>query len=132
MASIDSFIVEVATDWNYANPGLPPFDTGDRINTEDKIDAWIPTVAGCRFDKSGKNWQHYLTLRRLRNEWDQHDKASIRTITIDQLAEIGNLFNTGIAGVLFDLHVLTKRRVPAKIVKYKYFPGLFVVTVQGG
>ena len=131
IASIDSFLVEVATDWNYNHPAMPPFDLADhRLNTEGRIDEWIPTITGSRLEKSGRNWQDYVTLRRRRNAWDQHDKDPCRTISLEELAEIGNLFGTGVAGVLFDLHALTQRRVPSKIVKFKYFPGFFVVTEQ--
>jgi hypothetical protein len=33
---------------------------------------------------------------------------------------------------LFNLHVLAKRRVPSRIIKYRYFPGFLVQAVQVG
>jgi hypothetical protein len=41
------------------------------------------------------------------------------------LAEVGNLFATGIAGLLFDLYLRASRNVPVDIIRFKYFSGFY-------
>jgi hypothetical protein len=58
IASIDSFLVEVATDLNYNHPAMPPFDLADhRLNTEDRIESGYPLSRGLALrslDETGK------------------------------------------------------------------------------
>ncbi len=127
LASIDSFLVELATTWNQAHPDLAQFDlVNDRLNAAERIDQWIPTITGSRYDKSVQSWQEYTRLRAFRNEWDQHNKSTGRAISLRDLAAVGTAFGPGVAGVLFTLHVMSQRKVPIRIIRFKYFPGFYV------
>jgi hypothetical protein len=126
ISSIDNFVIELATSWNFSHPDGTRFDPGEHSSLSDRLDTWIPIITGDRYDKGGRSWQAHLRLRKFRNDWDQHDKSTYRVTTPALLVDLGNDFGPGIAEVLFDLHVLAGRRVPAIIVKYKYFPGYYV------
>jgi hypothetical protein len=125
LTSIDSFLVEIATEWNRRHSGNRPLDIGERINAEDRIDRWLLAIAGARFDKSTRNWNDYKKLVKARNEWDQHAIHTGRAISLKELVEVGNLFATGIAGLLFDLHLRASRKVPVDIIRLKYFSGFY-------
>jgi hypothetical protein len=124
VTSIDNFIVDVAERWNLAHPD-ERLDLNERSSIPERLDVWFPVMTGRRYDKSGRSWQAHLRLREIRNEWDQHDKATQRAVSPSKLIEIGGDFAPGIAEVLFDLHILAGRRIPAVIIKYKYFPGFY-------
>jgi hypothetical protein len=127
LASIDSFLVRLATTWNESHPDLVKFDIVNyRLNASERIDQWIPEITGSRYDKSVQSWQKYTRLREFRNEWDQHNKSAGRTISLKDLATLGTDFGSGVADVLFTLHVMSQRKVPINIIRFKYFPGFYV------
>jgi hypothetical protein len=127
LASIDSFLVELATTWNQLHPDLPQFDLAkDRLSASERIDQWVPKITGSRYDKSVQSWQEYTRLRTFRNEWDQHNKSPGRAISLRELAAVGTVFGPGVADMLFSLHVMSQRKVPIRIIRFKYFPGFYV------
>jgi hypothetical protein len=127
LASIDSFLVQLATTWNQSHPDLAQFDlVSDRLSASERIDQWIPKITGSRYDKSVQSWQEYKRLREFRNEWDQHNKRTVRVISLANLATVGTAFGPGVADVLFTLHIVSQRKVPIRIIRFKYFPGFYV------
>jgi hypothetical protein len=126
LASADSFLIELATGWNDAHPERS-LDLAEKTSFSERLDEWLPVILGRRLDKSGAAWAARERLRKVRNEWDQHDKATCRVYPTTLIIKWGNDFGPGIAEVLFDLHLIAGRRVPAKIVKFKYFPGFYQI-----
>lgn len=127
LPSIDSLIIDLAMEWNCSHTERAPIDIAERqLNTEEHIDQWIPVITGARFDKSTRHWQAYKMLLVQRHEWDQHPKQTGSAKSFRELAELGNLFFPGIAGVLFDLHLIADRKVPVDIIRFKHFPGFYI------
>ncbi len=128
IASIEAFIRFQADIYNRSHPDNQLIDNkANKVSFDDKIDCWIPQMTGCRVDKSQQNWNNFKILMNIRDNEHIHRKKFAVGIEIDKLVKFINLFPNGIAGFLFDLHVVFKWRIPSKIVRYKFFPGLEVV-----
>jgi hypothetical protein len=125
VASVDSFVITLATHWNSHHPDTP-FNLAEHSSLSDRIDVWIPRITSKKFDKGRASWAAHTRLREIRNELDQHDKSGFKVTTPRDLVRVGNDFAPGIAEVMFDLHVIAGMRVPSKIVRFKYFPGFYL------
>ncbi len=95
-----------------------------KVSRDDKIDKWIPTMAGGKkLNKGDQRWAHYKKLRSIRDEHQAHLKAPALGSDYRKLAKSLNLFRTGIAGMLLELHILFRsRKVPATIIRHAYLP----------
>lgn len=47
----------------------------NKVSFENKIDDWIPIITGKKFDKSDKEWESFLKLKKFRDDYDQHFKG---------------------------------------------------------
>lgn len=126
MASIDAYIMHRAFLYNSNNPATQLVDSRDnKVPQDTKIDEWIPKMLkGNKLDKSGVNWRDFRTLRSIRDDLAIHLKKPAVGISYQQLEQWLNLFRSGIAGLLFDLHLLFDERVPCKIIRYMYAPDI--------
>lgn len=98
------------------------------MSFENKVDIWIPKLAGgAKLDKSGTMWQHFLTLRAIRDDAAIHPKAVGFGISYGDLAKKINLYRLGIAGFLFQLHLLSYVTVPRAVIRAMYTPEVEVV-----
>ena len=105
MASIEAF-VNYMTQRHRQN--LPKGDE-QKVPLDFKIFDWIPRLnGGIQVNEGYRNWQDFEQIRRIRNK---------------QL----NLWRTGIARLLLDLHVLTGRLAPPDVVRYAYLPDIEIV-----
>lgn len=124
VASVDAYIAHRAWLYNAGHPSELLVDTKEtKVSQDTKIDEWIPKMSGGRkLNKSGLNWNHFKRLRGIRDELAVHIKQPAIGITYQQLCEFLNLFRTGIAGLLIDLHLIFDERIPCKIIRYAYLP----------
>ena len=100
----------------------------DDIQLEEKIDIWIPKMSGGKkLDKSIRNWQDFIALRKIRDHISIHPKATVCGIKFNEFANKVNLFRTGIAGILIQLHMLFKEPVAAKIIRSSFSPEVEVI-----
>ncbi len=129
IASIEAYISHRAEIWSKGNPSDPLLDSpSNKVSFEDKIDIWIPKMSGGKkLDKSIRNWQDFKTLRKIRDHISIHPKATAYGIDFNELANKVNLFRTGIAGILIQLHMLFKEPVPAKIIRSSFSPEVEVI-----
>jgi hypothetical protein len=80
---------------------------------------------GKKLDRSTQRWAHIRELRDVRDRQHQHLKAPYLGVGYKRLGNLMNLFRTGIAGTLLDLHVVfDDRDTPAVIVRYDYLPDI--------
>ncbi len=93
-----------------------------KVSFEDKIDKWIPQITGRKLDKSGVNWNHHTQLRNIRDDFQAHPKTHLYGITYSEICRRMNLFRTGIAGLLFDLHMTFNDLVPAQVIHGCFLP----------
>jgi hypothetical protein len=126
VASVDAFISERAREWNLSNPQDQLLDDGsNKVSFDKKIDEWIPKMTGQKLDKSGRNWCDFWKLKYFRDKMATHQTGAPRGVSEGQLCENANLFQCGVAGLLFDLHRLFKKRVPSAIIRGAYAPPFF-------
>lgn len=123
IASIESYLTHRALEWNRNNP-LNPIDLRTHLSLDEKIDQWIPIMLnGTQFNKGrSKSWSDYQLLKPIRDNIGIHAKQSASGINYQDLVKLQNLYRSGIAGLLMDLHKLFKERMPAVIIRRYYAP----------
>ena len=95
-----------------------------KVSFEDKIDEWIPQITGGKLDKGGVNWIHHQELRRIRNDYQAHPKTPLYGIPYSEICRRMNLCRTGIAGLLFDLHIAFNGLVPGQVIQGCFLPDI--------
>jgi hypothetical protein len=127
-ASIEAYIFQKTYQYNIRNPSKELVDNKDnKVPFEDKIKKWVPTMAAKKLDLGGKNWPHFKQLKQVRDTEHTHTKSPALQISYRDLCKLLNLFRSGIAGLLLDLHVLFGDKTPAKVIKYAYHPDIKLV-----
>lgn len=132
VASVDAYIAHRALLYNSGHSSELLVDSKEtKVSQDTKIDEWIPKMSGeTKLNKSGLNWNHFKKLRGIRDELAVHIKKPAIGITYQQLCELLNLFRTGIAGLLIDLHLIFDERIPCKIIKYAYLPDVKLLETE--
>ena len=132
IASIDAYIAHRVFIYNSDHPSEQLIDSKEsKVSQDTKFDEWIPKMSeGKRLDKSQLKWYHFKRLRTIRDELAIHIKKPAFSISCDDLSELLNLFRSGIAGLLLDLHLLFGERVPCTIIRYAYLPDIKLVIVE--
>jgi hypothetical protein len=95
-----------------------------KVSFENKIDEWIPQITGRKLDKSGVNWKHHKGLRNIRDDFQAHPKTHLYGNAYSEICRRMNLFRTGIAGLLFDLHIIFNDLVPAQVIHGYFLPDI--------
>lgn len=101
------------------------------ISFDDKLDKWIPQITGGKLDKGGVNWNHHKQLRGIRDDFQAHPKTHLYGISYPEICRRINLFRTGIAGLLFDLHLVFNDLVPSPITHGYFLPDIHYVIEPG-
>jgi hypothetical protein len=97
------------------------------VRFEDKIDEWIPTMTGGKgVNKAGKCWQNFSDMVAIRDQIAIHPKRSGYSSTFAALAEDIERFKTGVAGTLLDLHMIFGEKIPRRIIRAYFAPGVEV------
>lgn len=135
IASIEGYINYGAELWNKRHPRdqlLDPNKNGF-VRFDTKTDVWIPKMTGGRkLDKGTRNeWAHFKTLRDIRDNLNIHPKKSSYSISLYDLANQINMFRTGVAGLLIQLHVLFDEKIPRVVIRARYAPDVEVVEQEG-
>lgn len=132
IASIEAFINYRADKWNEQNPGAMLLDSkGNKVSFDDKIDEWIPVMSGGRkLDKSDRHWSDFKRLRGIRDNLTIHSKTLGHTVKYSEIADLINVFRTGIAGILIPLHILCRNWIPSQIIRGYYAPEVKVVNIS--
>ena len=132
IASIEAYINHRVELWNRDNPQGRLIDSStNKVSFDDKVDVWVPKMAsGRKLDKSIQNWMHFLELRKIRDHLSIHPKSVGFGSSFSDLAEKINIFRTGIAGFLIQLHMLFNEKIPAIIIRAFYAPKVEVVEVN--
>jgi hypothetical protein len=130
IASIEGYIQLNVERWNKNHPQQLLLDTAEKkIPFDEKITKWIPIItAGEKFDRGGIEWKDFVALRQIRDNLVVHPKTSSFGISFPKLAEQINLFRTGIAQTLINLHLLFNDKIPAIIIRAAYAPDVEYIT----
>lgn len=77
------------------------------------------------------NWNHHKQLRGIRDDFQAHPKMHLYGISYPEICRRINLFRTGIAGLLFDLHLVFNDLVPSPITHGYFLPDIHYVIEPG-
>jgi hypothetical protein len=80
-----------------------------------------------KLNKSGADWRDFRILRAIRDDEAIHPKTSGYSFSYSELAQKINLFRTGIARLLIQLHLLFDEKIPRVIIRAAYAPDAEVV-----
>ena len=80
-------------------------------------------------DRGGSPWLHYTILRGDRDNVLIHPKESGQGISLSDLAAKINMYTTGIAQNLIQLHLLFDENIPSKIIRAAFAPEVEVVSI---
>ena len=90
----------------------------NKVPFNKKIDDWFPKMTGGKkLEKGGLKFQDFAQLKSIRDDETVHPKTSGHVKSLREFAQTVDRFRTGIAGVLFDLHVMFSLPVPADIIR---------------
>jgi hypothetical protein len=132
LSSVSDGIASLEAYINYRADliGGPQFSDSkqQKVSFDDKIDLWIPEITGRKLDKGGVNWNHFTQLRDLRDDFQAHPKAHVYGTPYTEICRRMNLFRTGVAGLLFDLHLALRSLVPSPVIHGYYLPDIRYVT----
>lgn len=129
ISSIDAYISHRAEQWNATNLKDPLIDSRQqKVSFDDKVNRWLPRMtSGLKLDKSGQNWTHFKILRGIRDNVAIHAKDPSYTRSVYQIAEAVNMFKTGIAGLLIQLHDLFEEKIPSMIIYDSFAPNVEII-----
>lgn len=128
IVSIEGYINYRAEYWNKKHNDQLLIDSSTtKVSLNDKFDIWIPLMTqGKRLDKSGINWSHFKIIKSIRDDLAIHPKSSGYGISFYDLAEKVNMFRTGMAGLLMQLHLVFEEKIPGIIIRASYAPDVEV------
>lgn len=126
ITSIESYLVYRTEIYNKLNPENQLLDSSEKkVSFETKISEWIPLMTnGDKLDRSTKNWNNYLKLRKFRDDNYIHIKKGGVSFSIEALRKSINLLPSGISDLLIDLHNLFNEKVPSQIIRFSIIPDL--------
>ena len=130
VASIESFLGDLARGWNRRNPNNQLIDSKQcPVSLNDKFDLWIPKMScgGARLYKGDRRWRDFKKLKRLRDDHAVHPKLVGHATSYVELAEYINAFREGMAGTLAQLHPPFGRRMPSSVINAAHMPDVEVV-----
>jgi hypothetical protein len=125
IASVESFLNVNALAWNKRYPERR-LTKLHKTSFADKVDVWLPAMTGASVDEPFR--AHLAEMKRYRDDVAIHQKHSVAAMTLSELARLLNLFTTGIAVPLFQMHQLLRRQVPSFIVRAAFAPAASVAT----
>lgn len=127
ISAIEYSLRKAAENYNIINGGnILIDDINNKVSFNDKIDKWIPTITGKKFDKSTKTWESFQILREFRNDKDQHFKG-LYGFNYDNKLKLMNIYKHGIASMIFELEKMFGNRISSLIIRAKYFPTINLV-----
>jgi len=130
LASLEAYVAHRAWLHNSLHPDSQLLDSKDHpVSFDTKIDTWTPAMSGGRkLDKGGRNWADFKVLREFRNDVAIHPKGPAIGMDYAGLSRLLNMFRSGVAGLLTDLHLHFRERIPCIIVRYAYLGDIELVS----
>ncbi len=129
LASVESYVAYRVDEWNRRNPCEMLIDSKEaKVSFDDKFDIWIPKISGGKkLDKSTQDWASFKLLRSIRDNEAIHPKNTAFAVSLNDFADIINKCRTGIAGLLIQLHLIFKDKIPAVIIRGRFAPDVEVI-----
>jgi hypothetical protein len=128
-ASIEAFFNTQARVWNKQHPDNELIDSKThRVSLEDKMEEWVPKMSGGgKIDKTGKVWNDFKILKKVRDDNAIHPKLPGQGISYKAFAKQINAFRFGIAQLLANLSLALGLPVPSVIINAIHMPDVEIV-----
>jgi hypothetical protein len=121
IASIETYVNTKAAEWNALHPTDLLRDTKThRTSFLEKVDSWVPKMAGAALDASKPFRANLGDIKVYRDKVAIHPKHTVAAVELLELARLLNLFTTGIAVPLFNLHQVFTQACPSIIIRAAY------------
>lgn len=122
VASIGAFIAHRVAVYNNEHQEEPLLDDGPPYFTlDEKVKIWFPIMSGgAKYDCGRREWNDFVSIRKIRDEKSQHSKHVVRAVAFDDFVAESNLFTTAIAGTLYQMHRFFDANIPASIIRARY------------
>lgn len=118
VSSIESFLNRFVVSYNSWTVGPHLLDSKqNKVTLEDKFKVWIPRITGRKFALGGRNWQDFLKVQAMRDQIAIHAKNPSPGVSYPEMIKLVNLFRSGIASLLLDLHIHFLFECPAIIIR---------------
>ncbi|MFN7097572.1 MAG: hypothetical protein ACK4PR_08445 [Gammaproteobacteria bacterium] len=124
-AAIESYINSKADMWNRKHKKII-FQINVTSNLDEKLTNWLILMTGNKINQSDAVWSHFTDLKTLNNKGFKHSETGARAFTFNDMVKILNKFRTGIATLLFKLHMFFSEPVPSRIIRAMYLPDVFI------
>jgi hypothetical protein len=132
IASIEAYVNAKAAEWNVQHPNELLRDTRTkRISFLEKVDTWVPKIAGAELDKNKPFRGDLAQIKKYRDNVAIHQKHTVSAVTLTELARLLNLFTTGVAVPLFNLHQISRQACPSLIIRAAYTANVRVLPNAG-
>ncbi|MCP9845647.1 hypothetical protein KBY86_01860 [Synechococcus sp. Lug-A] len=133
VSAIEAFLGTQVHEWNRTHPAQTLVDSKTaKVSFDDKVEKWIPIISGGKkLDKSGRRWQAFGRIRAIRDGVAVHPKEPGHGVQYSELVILGNLFSSGVSGLLIDLHLLFSKTIPGLIIRDTYAPEIELVEDPG-
>lgn len=133
IASIESYVTHRADTWNHSFAAHMQLtdQKNAKVSFEEKIKVWIPIMTqGKRLNLGGAMWADICLLQAIRDNDAIHAKKFGIGASYSDIAGALNKFKTGIADFLLQLHTLFEEPIPRAIIRARFFPEIYVQSVQ--
>lgn len=129
MAAIEAYLNRKAADWNASHLHDQLQDTPNRrASFLTKADGWVTKIAGHGLDKTKPFWSNLVEMKKYRDDVAIHQKRTVNGVTLIELARLLNLFTTGLAVPLFNLHQIFQEAAPSPLIRAAYAADVTVVS----
>lgn len=127
ISCIEAYINFKVEQWNSFNNDKLEDSKENKVSLDKKFKEWIPKMTqGKKLDLGNINWYHFLQLSEIRHNNAIHPKNSSYSISFETMANQLNILRTGVFGLLIDMHILFNNKIPAVIIRSRYFPDVEV------
>jgi hypothetical protein len=128
IASIEAYVNRKAAEWNALHTNDPVRETRkQRVSLLDRVDIWVPKMTGRGLDPTKPFRNDLAEIKKYRDRVAIHQKHTVAAVTLSELARLLNLFTTGIAIPLFNLHQIFQQACPSIVIRAAYAASVHVV-----
>jgi hypothetical protein len=132
--AIEAYLNSKARLWTAEHPSDPLEDTKESpVQTREKLNKWVPLMTrGNRIDPQSPFWRDLVAMQRYRNDEAIHPRGSSSAIDLTQFVQLLNMFTSGIAIPLLQLHTFYNEQMPSVIIRAAYAPQVGLVPGGAG
>jgi len=130
IASLEAYVNQKAQAWNVEHPSDQLVDSRKKpVPLRHKLEKWVPHMTeGRAIERDSPFWSDFIEIKRYRDEEAMHPRMSVGAIDLVEFVRLLNLFTSGIAIPLFNLHTLFMQQTPSVVIRAAYAPKVRIAT----